>query len=308
MSIMYNMGEDIIILIRVAAKHLNKDTDWRIIMGNSKKYKNCFVIFIDMLGTQDKKDIDSIYSDYSTFHSMILSKDGKYITDGRNGGITSGEKIRMYAHTFSDCAYMLYMYDNESLNSDSDKGMLIENALCHFERIVLKLLQEAIVFRGGASYGEVFYEKEKNILFGPAINEAFQLEDKQAKSPRILVSANVANIYNDYFQQCVEKLDNPCNDYEKCIQKILQLEGIGNLKENQGRLVVKDNSDGKYFVNYLNSVKKVCYVELPEISTYSMTFKEAFLSFAQEKSIEAGLNNNLRVKEKYDWLIKYIQS
>jgi hypothetical protein len=39
-----------------------------------------------------------------------------------------------------------------------------------------------------------------------------------------------------------------------------------------------------------------------------MTFKEAFLSFAQEKSNEAEENNNLKVKEKYDWLISYIQS
>lgn len=277
-------------------------------MENSKKYRNCFVIFIDMLGTQAKTDINSIYLDYSTFHSLILSKDGKYITDGRDGGITSGEKIRMYAHTFSDCAYMLYMYDNESLTSDNDKGMLVENALCHFERIILKLLQDAIVFRGGASYGEVFYEKEKNILFGPAINEAFQLEDKQAKNPRILVSTDVANLYNNYFQQCVEKFNNPSNDYEKSIQKILQCEGIENIKESQGRIVVKDNFDDKYIVNYLNSVKMVSYIELPEISTFSADFKETFLLFAQGKSNEARQNNNLRVKEKYDWLIKYIQS
>lgn len=277
-------------------------------MENSKKYRNCFVIFIDMLGTQAKTDINSIYLDYSTFHSLILSKDGKYITDGRDGGITSGEKIRMYAHTFSDCAYMLYMYDNESLTSDNDKGMLVENALCHFERIILKLLQDAIVFRGGASYGEVFYEKEKNILFGPAINEAFQLEDKQAKNPRILVSTDVAKLYNNYFQQCVEKFNNPSNDYEKSIQKILQCEGIENIKESQGRIVVKDNFDDKYIVNYLNSVKMVSYIELPEISTFSADFKETFLLFAQGKSNEARQNNNLRVKEKYDWLIKYIQS
>lgn len=277
-------------------------------MENSKKYRNCFVIFIDMLGTQAKTDINNIYFDYSIFHSMILSKDGKYITDGRNGGITSGEKIRMYAHTFSDCAYMLYMYDDESLNSDSDKGRLIENSLCHFKRIMLKLLQDAIVFRGGASYGEVFYEKEKNILFGPAINEAYRLEDEQAKNPRILVSTDVASLYNNYFQQCVEKFDNPSDDYGMSIQKILQFEGIGNLKESQGRIVVKDNSDDKYIVNYLNSVKTVSYIGLPEISTFSMDFKETFLSFVQEKSNEAGLNNNLGVKEKYDWLIRYIQS
>lgn len=278
-------------------------------MENGKKYRNYFVIFIDMLGTQAKEDINSIYLDYSTFHSMILSKDGKFITDGRAGGITSGKKIRMYAHTFSDCAYMLYAFEDESLNSDNDKGMLIENALCHFERVMLKLLQDAIVFRGGASYGEVFYEKQKNILFGPAINQAFQLEDKQAKNPRILVSSDVANIYNKYFQQCVEEFDNPSDEYGKAMQKILQLEGFNeNLKENQGRIIVTDSSDDKYIVNYLNSVKTVDYIGLPEISTFSTDFKKKFLSFAQEQSHEAKLNGNLRVKEKYDWLVQYIQS
>lgn len=123
-----------------------------------------------------------------------------------------------------------------------------------------------------------------------------------------MVSTGVANLYNNYFQQCVEKFDNPTDDYGKSIQKFLQLEGIGNQKESQGRIVVKDNSDDKYIINYLNSVKTVSYIGLPEISTFSMDFKETFLSFAQWKSNEAGLNNNLRIKEKYDWLIRYIQS
>lgn len=274
-------------------------------MENSKKYRNCFVIFIDMLGTQAKTDINSIYLDYSIFHSIILSKDGKYITDGRGGWAASGEKIRMYAHTFSDCAYMLYMYDNEALNS-SRKGVLIENALCHFERIMLKLLAEAIIVRGGVSYGEVFYEKEKNILFGPAINEAFQLEDKQAKNPRILVSNDVAKVYNSYFQQCVEKLNNPNDEYGKIFQKISRLEGIENQKESQGRIVVKDDVDGKYIFNYLNSIKTVSHIALPEISTVSVDFKKTFLSFAQRKLEET--EQNIRVKEKYDWLIEFIQS
>ena len=275
---------------------------------NSKKYQNYFVIFIDMLGTQSKTNIDNIYDDYSTFHSLILSKDGKYITDGRAGGITSGERINIYAHTFSDCAYILYRYDNESLNSDRDKGLLIENALCHFERIILKLLQDAIVFRGGVSYGEAFYEKEKNILFGPAINEAFRLEDEDAKNPRILVSPTVAIIYNKHFQQCVENFNNPHNDYEKSMYDFLQMAGIGNPKEAQGKIIIKDALDGKYIFNYLNSIKTVSYIDLPEISTYSIDFKKSFLAFAQRNAKEAETNNNLKVKEKYNWLINYILS
>lgn len=271
-------------------------------MENIKEYKNYLVIFIDMLGTQAKEDINSIYLDYLIFHSTILGKDEKYITNGK------GEKICMYAHTFSDCAYMLYTYDNEYSNSDNDKGILIENALCNFEKITLELLDNGIVFRGGVSYGRAFYEKEKNILFGPAINQAFQLEEKQAKYPRILVSDEVANLYNNYYQQCVERFDNPSDDYGKRIQKVLQLEGTGNLKESEGKIVVKDNSDNRYIVNYLNSVKTVSYIELPEIHTFTLDFEKTLLSFAQIKSNEAEQKNNLRVKNKYDWLIKYIQS
>ena len=146
-------------------------------------------------------------------------------------------------------------------------------------------------------------------IFGAYINQAFQLEDKQAKNPRILVSSDVANIYNKYFQQCVEEFDNPSDEYGKAMQKILQLEGFNkNLKESQGRIIVTDSSDDKYIVNYLNSVKTVDYIGLPEISTFSTDFKKEFLSFAQEQSHEAELNGNLRVKEKYDWLVQYIQS
>lgn len=72
---------------------MSKNINWRIIMEERKKYRNCFVIFIDMLGTQNKNDIDSIYLDYSIFHSTILDKDGKYITDGRDGNIISDEKF-----------------------------------------------------------------------------------------------------------------------------------------------------------------------------------------------------------------------
>lgn len=72
--------------------------------------------------------------------------------------------------------------------------------------------------------------------------------------------------------------------------------------------MVKDSFDNRYIVNYLNSIKTESHIGLPEINTFSLDFLKSFLLFAQNKSYEAGLENNLRVKEKYDWLIKYIKS
>lgn len=56
-------------------------------MESKKKYRNSLVIFVDMLGTQSKRDINSLYSDYSIFHSTLLEKDNKYINDGRSESI-----------------------------------------------------------------------------------------------------------------------------------------------------------------------------------------------------------------------------
>lgn len=275
-------------------------------MENNNQYRNCLVIFIDMLGTQAKLDINDIYADYDTFHTMILSKDGTYITDGRDGGISSGRNIRIQAHTFSDCAYILYHYEDETIENEDDKGILIENALCHFERIILKLLDEAVVFRGGVSYGEVFYEKQKNILFGPAVNGAYQLEEKYAKTPRILVSHEIANIYNDYFKKCVERFENPTDDHGKRMKRVCECVGIGNPKIAQGRIIEKDDYDNNYIFNYLNSVKTVSNIFLPEIVTNSSGFIEALFSYVQEQSNRAELNNNQKVKSKYDWLMDYV--
>lgn len=128
-----------------------------------------------------------------------------------------------------------------------------------------------------------FMKKKKNILFGPAINEAFQLEDKEAKNPRIVASCNVANLYNDYFQKCIEKFDKLMDDYGKDMQKLLRDAGIENLKESQGRIIIKDNADCKYIVNYLNSVKTVTYINLTEVNTDSMNFKKSVLFIYTKK-------------------------
>lgn len=277
-------------------------------MENNKKYKKCLVIFIDMLGTQAKSDINDIYADYCSFHTTILSKDGKCITDGRDGGISSGRVIRKHAHTFSDCAYMLYHYEDDTIESEDDyeKGLLIENALCNFEKIILKLLDDAVVFRGGVSYGEVFYEKQKNILFGPAINHAYQLENDIAKNPRILVSPEVANIYNEYFQKCIEKFENPIDEYGKTMKKILQPKGIGNPKIAQGRIIVRDDYDKKYIFNYLNSIKTTSYIDLPELETDTYDFTKTLFSYVQKQADDAELKSNQKVKSKYDWLMHYV--
>jgi hypothetical protein len=52
----------------------------------------------------------------------------------------------------------------------------------------------SFLFRGGISYGELFFDKENNIFFGPAINDAYLMETK-AIMPRIIFSETLQNTF-----------------------------------------------------------------------------------------------------------------
>ena len=73
-------------------------------------------------------------------------------------------------------------------------------------------------------------------------------------------------------------------------------------------MIIKDESDYKYIINYLNSINTLSHIILPEIKTISLDFKNYFLHFAEEKRLEAESNSNIIVQEKYEWLINYIRS
>ena len=134
------------------------------------------------------------------------------------------------------------------------------------------------------------------------------MEDKEAKYPRIIVSDDVDKLYNNHFEKCVKEFDNSIGDISELFYKLCQEEGIGNIKESQGRMIIKDESDYKYIINYLNSIDTVSHIILPEIKTISLDFKNYFLHFAEEKRLEAESNSNISVQEKYEWLINYIRS
>lgn len=100
--------------------------------------------------------------------------------------------------------------DNISQSSDIIKSFLISDSiilispkgknglvkLLHaIKKIQSELLSKKILLRGAVAFGEVYYNKNKNIIVGKGFIRAYLLE-KEAIYPRVIIDPQIIKIYN----------------------------------------------------------------------------------------------------------------
>ena len=214
--------------------------------NKQRNYSKYLIIFVDVLGSQNKTDFQESYLINTVFHEEFQSQ-------LKNDMPHTAYQRKVF--TFSDCAYIFYQFKEDIEEERKDIGALFKVALCNCEPIFLRLLKEKILFRGGVYYGDAYVDSERNMFFGPAVVEAYKLESKVAVHPRILIDSFVA-----------EKIDE---SVQKAIDAFLQNSPQANLlpiigESSFGRGVVEKDIDEKYILNYLhypenNIVLQGCY-------------------------------------------------
>ena len=239
-------------------------------------YKKGIVIFIDVLGTKEReKDFENSLKINNIFHNTL--EDGE---KHNNRNII----YQRHVYTFSDCAYIIYDYKKDIKESKKDWGKLAKAALYNTELIIEKFLKNNLISRGGISYGDVYYEENKSLFFGPAINKAYELESKEAIYPRIMVNVEVAKLYFRRERDFLYKESSP--EQRKFAR---QINGIILKREKK-----------KFMLHYLNAYELGHnYLELEE--------KIDKLLIYIKKQLEK-YKNNKKILEKYEWLKKYIEN
>jgi len=81
------------------------------------------------------------------------------------------------SHAFSDCIVL------------SQRGTFVVQLFISVAQLMMALMDLGVLVRGGISIGPLYHDT--NIVFGPALIEAYKLESRSAKSPRVLVSEQV---------------------------------------------------------------------------------------------------------------------
>lgn len=145
------------------------------------EYKKYYVAFLDVLGFKNliiKNDCEYIRNIFENFKkSEVIVRDKDEIEFDNNN------------------IHLKIMSDSMILYVDASISYSCTALLAHCAAIQADLLlnDPPVLIRGGISYGDFYIEEENDILFGTALTNAYLLEEKSAKYPRII--ANKADLH-----------------------------------------------------------------------------------------------------------------
>jgi hypothetical protein len=235
-------------------------------------YSKGIVYFIDILGSKNRNFNDSLKIN-EMFHEELEK------VQKRHRPTSVG---RRYVTSFSDCAYIIYAIKEEY---DKDDIFLeyIFTSLYNTASTIAYFVVNGFLCRGGIYCGEVYFDGTKNIIFGPAVNNAYLLEQK-AKMPRLLLD---------------DELAVKIIEYDKKIKSANEMARVTN-----GNILLQDNIDKKYYLNYLNYLTGVSSVGL---GTKAYTY-HSFYEQAKQHSLDVITNaDDYDIILKHKWHLNYLE-
>jgi hypothetical protein len=167
---------------------------------------------------------------------------------------------------FSDCVVFSALTDNVM-----SKQMLLD-IVGKFSMILWS--QNKLLLRGGITVGKL-YHVNGGPVFGPAMNRAYYLESKLAKSPRILIDS-----------ECVAELrrDTSFKIFESFIQE-----------DESGDFYSSLSTIYRHFIND----SSFAFYNAPELKE----LKSEFFSLIEVISERITQFDDDRIKEKYNWML-----
>ena len=234
-------------------------------------YTDSFVAFLDILGFKEYvmnnsfKYVDDLFKDVFRFSDLLLKSSSEYFTEEMLGTVT--------VNTISDS--IVISVPKSTLRS-------LEILLLTVNTVVINILREYhLLCRGGIYEG--YYHSEGHIAFGPALVQAYLLQENVAVNPRIIMPRHVFDVY---LSMCDDK--TLIND----LWDLIQIE-----------------DDEEFFIaDYIGfSIRRYsCDVErgiVPRVYA-----KSVFWSIKNLIEDELACNTNKRVRDKYIYFRNYYNS
>ena len=224
-------------------------------------YQNRVCLFLDILG-------------FSEHVKQTTDKDGNEVIDKVQeiGNLLQLLPIKMKSFGNSNSERQITQFSDSIVVSFqlTDKNAFIQ-LLDDIMQIVVNFILKGYLVRGGITYGKLLHEE--NIVFGPAMISAYELESKIAIYPRII-----------FDKELVEELINN-GDFA--------LKSLFN-DEVESTYFWKEDFDGKYYLNYLKGSE--IYMDPNEYYGYFLPELRKFITKALRN------RSNQSVRTKYGWL------
>lgn len=243
-------------------------------------YEKRIVAFVDILGF--KTIIEDSVCDTSLRRKVLEATE---IIHSRREGQIEGTQVT----TFSDSAVISY-----PLNMRNALFYTIIDII----HLQLELGNKGIMLRGGIAIGDVYHDDD--IVFGPAMNEAYFLESKVAKFPRVVIRKETLE------EGFVNTEGLSKYEIETNWQDLMSLVKPDNYndKENDENLFFidllrQDNELTDFGDEYYEWLKAFRVAIVEGLNRYSKASAE-YQSMRVEDRIEAD-----KVFKKYRWLLNY---
>lgn len=227
-------------------------------------FEKRYVTFVDILGFKEIVKKAESDEDYQKEVSDVLNYIAN-IRDENYNGIFSKYGINSDVSVFSDSIVI-------SHSCKEDDADALYELLIDLMFLCIDLIDKGIYVRGGVVFGDIIHNK--NISWGPALIEAYKLEENDAIYPRIIIDKNA--------------IDNAKEKY--AVKYPYDIDGSG-----LDRLILLD-ADGAYYLDYLSQ-----YSEFDDYDNYIKWLNHI------RTNIELNLKKSLspRIKMKYVWFANY---
>ncbi len=164
----------------------------------SIELKDSVLVFVDILGfkglLESEEHSQNLFSVIKNIKKQNTSTSDIQYTQ-RSDGISSTTIMKgMPAITsFSDC--IVSSIPIEDIKEPFDIGNAVNDLLQFIQWLADSLMFGGYILRGGMTRGDLYHED--GVIFGKPLIEAYELESIKAKTPRILISDELAKQYNE---------------------------------------------------------------------------------------------------------------
>lgn len=162
------------------------------------EYENRIIAFVDILGfkelVKNENKMNLIYSiltvlkiqekaEHWDLSLMEIEEDAQY-----KSVETFDIRDSIQCTCFSDSIVISVKYDDDNINE------MTSSVIAHISRIGAQLISYGILIRGGMTIGKLYHNN--GILLGQGMIEAYEIESKLAKMPRIAISKKLVDCLN----------------------------------------------------------------------------------------------------------------
>lgn len=245
------------------------------ISAHNAGYERGIVTFLDVLGFRNLLEVKSASEIAGVMQNLRRFAEG---SGNKEEPPRRSDEIRLYTQAFSESVSDAVVRVR-TVDTQSRDGPFVYE-LIDLMHAQVECINQGILIRGGMTIGPVHAGiVDKGPIFGKAMVRAYEIEEKEAIYPRIMIDEELVQAYlsdDDLWQ------DGQRGTYEaNLVQKFI---GV--------------SEDGSYFLDYLNAAD-------PGEFDDGVFGQFQFLD-QHKKLIENGLNETSgRTRRKYIWLANY---